>query len=135
MLKKKSIFVENFYFMQIDKKLYEKINDYCKINDLKTRDFIHNLLREAFMKEKYGTSPFDMLNKKENIEKENVITAPLSKDETKNQNIIINDIKTIDKDKDKDIDYNVNEIFEINNNLISENSENKIKTAKRRKLK
>jgi hypothetical protein len=121
--------------MQIDKKLYEEINDFCKINDLKTRDFIHNLLQEAFMKEKYGTSPFDIFNKKENVEKEDVITTPLYKDETKFQNIIIDDIKTIDKDKDKDIDYNVNEIFEINNNLLSENNEDKIKTAKRRKLK
>lgn len=44
--------------MQIDKNLYDEINEYCKLNSLKTRDFIHNLLREAFMKEKYGDSPF-----------------------------------------------------------------------------
>lgn len=44
--------------MQIDKNLYDEINEYCKLNSLKTRDFIHNLLRDAFMKEKYGDSPF-----------------------------------------------------------------------------
>jgi HSP90 family molecular chaperone len=44
--------------MQLDKQLYDEINDYCKINGLKTRDFIHELLKNAFMKEKYGDSPF-----------------------------------------------------------------------------
>jgi len=44
--------------MQIDKNLYDEINEYCKINDIKTRDFIHKILREGFMKEKYGEMPF-----------------------------------------------------------------------------
>lgn len=44
--------------MQIDKKIYNEINEYCKDNNLKTRDFIHKLLKEAFLKEKYGDSPF-----------------------------------------------------------------------------
>ena len=44
--------------MQIDKKLYDEINEFCKENDLKTRDFIHKILKEGFLKEKYGDSPF-----------------------------------------------------------------------------
>jgi len=44
--------------MEIDKKLYDEINEYCKLNGLKTRDFIHKILKEGFMKEKYGESPF-----------------------------------------------------------------------------
>lgn len=44
--------------MQLDKKLYDDINEYCKENSLKTRDFIHKILKEAFLKEKYGDSPF-----------------------------------------------------------------------------
>lgn len=44
--------------MEIDKKLYNEINEYCKLNNLKTRDFIHKILKEGFMKEKYGESPF-----------------------------------------------------------------------------
>lgn len=44
--------------MEIDKKLYNEINEYCKLNNLKTRDFIHKTLKEGFMKEKYGESPF-----------------------------------------------------------------------------
>ena len=44
--------------MQLDKKLYDEINEYCKINGLKTRDFIHKKLQEAFLLEKYGDKPF-----------------------------------------------------------------------------
>ena len=49
--------------MQIDKQIYDEINEYCKLNNLKTRDFIHKLLKEAFLKEKYGDTPF-AFNKK-----------------------------------------------------------------------
>lgn len=44
--------------MQIDKKLYDEINEFCQINGLKTKDFIHKTLKEAFLKEKYGETPF-----------------------------------------------------------------------------
>ena len=44
--------------MVLDKGLYDEINEYCKLNALKTRDFIHKILKEAFLKEKYGDSPF-----------------------------------------------------------------------------
>lgn len=44
--------------MQLDKKLYNEIKEYCKINNLNTRDFIHTLLKESFLKEKYGLSPY-----------------------------------------------------------------------------
>lgn len=56
--------------MQIDKQIYNEINEYCKLNNLKTRDFIHKLLKEAFLKEKYGDSPFAFNKKTENIVKE-----------------------------------------------------------------
>lgn len=44
--------------MELDKKLYSEINEYCQENGLKTRDFIHKILKEAFLREKYGDSPF-----------------------------------------------------------------------------
>jgi hypothetical protein len=44
--------------MRIDKGLYEEINEYCELNGLRTRDFIHKILKEAFLIQKYGTSPF-----------------------------------------------------------------------------
>lgn len=44
--------------MQIDKRLYDEINSFCKENNLKTRDFIHKILKEAFLREKYGETPF-----------------------------------------------------------------------------
>lgn len=48
--------------MEIDKKLYNEINEFCKLNGLKTRDFIHKILKEGFMREKYGESPFKTPN-------------------------------------------------------------------------
>jgi hypothetical protein len=58
--------------MQIDKNLYIEINEYCKLNNIKTRDFIHNILKEGFLKEKYGDKPFFMQEKiKENKITEN----------------------------------------------------------------
>lgn len=59
--------------MQLDKKLYEEINAYCKLNSLKTRDFIHKILKDAFLKEKYGDSPFAFNKKTESITAEQVI--------------------------------------------------------------
>jgi hypothetical protein len=46
--------------MQLDKKIYDEINLFCKENGLKTRDFIHKILKDAFLKEKYGDSPFPL---------------------------------------------------------------------------
>lgn len=51
--------------MEIDKNLYSEINEYCKENNIKTRDFIHKILKEAFLKEKYGDSPFAFFKKEE----------------------------------------------------------------------
>ena len=51
--------------MVIDKNLYSEINEYCKENNIKTRDFIHKILKEAFLKEKYGDSPFAFFKKEE----------------------------------------------------------------------
>jgi hypothetical protein len=48
--------------MQLDKELYNEIKEFCELNELKTRDFIHNILKEAFLKEKYGESPFNKKN-------------------------------------------------------------------------
>ena len=57
--------------MQIDKKIYNDINEYCKLNGLKTRDFIHKILKEGFLKEKYGDKPFFMQEEKIEIGKTN----------------------------------------------------------------
>ena len=44
--------------MEIEKTLYAEIKAYCELNGLKTREFIHDILKRAFMEEKYGISPF-----------------------------------------------------------------------------
>jgi hypothetical protein len=79
--------------MQIDKQLYDEIHEYCKLNELKTRDFIHKILREAFNKEKFGDSPFAFNKKTENIVKETETTIEIK--EEKN-NIPKNDDKNLD---------------------------------------
>jgi hypothetical protein len=66
--------------MQIDKQIYDEINEYCKLNNIKTRDFIHKLLKEAFLKEKYGDSPFAFNKKTENIVKETESTIEVKEE-------------------------------------------------------
>lgn len=41
----------------IDKKLLKEIKEYCELNKLKIDTFINHLLKDAFMKEKYGERP------------------------------------------------------------------------------
>lgn len=53
--------------VEIDKKLYSDIKEYCKINNLIIKDFINKLLKQAFMVEKYGETPFDILSDKNKI--------------------------------------------------------------------
>ena len=48
--------------MQLDNKLYNEIKEYCELNGLKTRDFIHRILKDAFLREKYGDTPFGRKN-------------------------------------------------------------------------
>ena len=43
--------------MEVDKQLYAEIKEYCELNGLKPRDFANNLLKKAFMEEKYGKMP------------------------------------------------------------------------------
>lgn len=44
--------------MEIDKKLYGDIKEYCNLNGLKTAEYVNSLLKNAFMLDKYGVSPF-----------------------------------------------------------------------------
>lgn len=43
--------------MEIEKKLYSEIKEYCKLNQLKIGDFINDLLKKAFNIEKFGEAP------------------------------------------------------------------------------
>lgn len=49
--------------VEIDKKLYQEIKDYCKLNDLVIKDFVNKLLRKALTVEKYGDKPFSHENR------------------------------------------------------------------------
>ena len=48
--------------VEIDKKLYQEIKDYCKLNNLVIKDFVNKLLRKALTVEKYGDKPFSYKN-------------------------------------------------------------------------
>lgn len=45
------------FVMEIDKELYNEIKEYCDLNGLKPRAYIHTLLKKAFMEDKYGKMP------------------------------------------------------------------------------
>ena len=48
----------------ISEKLFQDIKEYCQYNNLKIGDYINTILKEKFMTEKYGESPFDEFRKK-----------------------------------------------------------------------
>lgn len=54
--------------MNINNKLLLDIESYCKINELNTEEFVNDLLKRAFMIEKYGEKPPFMV-KSENTPK------------------------------------------------------------------
>ena len=71
--------------MEIDKKLYGDIKEYCKLNGLKTAEYVNSLLKNAFMLDKYGVSPFskehtviehDAFNKAVNNEVKRILNDP-----------------------------------------------------------
>lgn len=91
--------------MQIDKKLYDEINDYCKLNNLKTKDFIHNILKDAFLKEKYGDSPFFFKKNIEKCKNEIIIeknVEPIIISVKKEENMLSEKVNLNDK-KDNDV--------------------------------
>lgn len=82
-------------FMQIDKNLYDEINEYCKLNDLKTRDFIHKILKDSFLKEKYGESPFLFKKENKNDVKETEKDIPIKEIKQNSDEITINHIPIV----------------------------------------
>lgn len=54
--------------VEIEKKLYSDIKEYCKINGLVIKDFINSLLKQAFTIEKYGETPFGKVSFKPKIQ-------------------------------------------------------------------
>lgn len=113
--------------MQLDKELYNEIKSFCELNNLKTRDFIHKILKESFLKEKYSDFPF-MKNEKESLN--NFITNATSQMDIDNEtNEIISDNFFDEKNTLK---QNNNIQKEIHNN--SQDEELKREVKKKRKL-
>ena len=121
--------------MQIDKKLYDEINEFCQINGLKTKDFIHKILKEAFLKEKYGETPF---KKKETfitpivINQEHVYnqasTLPVTNETI--QEVINEPCEKIVETDLKEVTVNTTEVVE---NLSPPSQENVVKPKAKKK--
>lgn len=116
--------------MQIDKELYIEINEYCKLNGLKTRDFIHKILNEAFLKEKYGDTPFFTFKKEAKVENNN-----------NNQNIQITNENKMLEERQREIGTELSNLQIIKTNeesehliIINETDEVKPQPKKKRKL-
>ena len=111
--------------MEIDKKLYNEINEFCKLNGLKTRDFIHKILKEGFMREKYGDSPFKTPNISEVAEFIDAVVAkvpeiPETPELNKECQTQLNNLFE-EKVKDKEVKtVTVEEAIEIMDRLMSE---------------
>lgn len=56
--------------MNFDNKLLNDIEIYCNFNELDVDEFANNLLRKAFMLEKYGNKPSFMIKKEQPEKKE-----------------------------------------------------------------
>lgn len=67
--------------VEIDKRLYQEIKDYCKLNNLVIKDFVSKLLRKAFTIEKYGEKPFSNIDYTSDA-KEDVVFMPYVLDDT-----------------------------------------------------
>jgi len=46
------------HFVEIRNELYDKIKQYCQLNNLKVVKFINEILEKSFMVELYGETPF-----------------------------------------------------------------------------
>lgn len=51
--------------MEVDKKLYQEIKQYCELNGLKPSEYVNSTLKKAFMEDKYGSAPFLMKDSQE----------------------------------------------------------------------
>lgn len=119
--------------MEIDKNLYKEIKEYCDLNGLKTRDYIHRLLKKAFNEDKYGNRPF--------------MTAPMDKKAEENFKEIVDSVGGTEKYQEiiSDLIFDSEEeqkkyekttspgfmvSFELPENLVQTNKEDK-KSKKR----
>ena len=69
--------------MNINNKLLLDIESYCKINELNTEEFVNDLLKRAFMIEKYGEKPPFMVKSENTPKKVEIQTVPEDFDDKK----------------------------------------------------
>lgn len=57
-------------YMEINKKLAQDISLYCKVNELDEDKYLNDLIRSAFMIDKYGNRPSVLGSVKEHVDQE-----------------------------------------------------------------
>lgn len=57
--------------IKISDSLYKELSGYCKLNSLQINDYAEKLLKEAFLKEKYGDIPFGVIGDEQKSEQIN----------------------------------------------------------------
>lgn len=106
--------------MVIDKKLEEDIKQYCKLNKLNVKEYVTEILRKAFLVDKYGESPFGGKPK------------PIPEETEKKNNSYVLELE-IENPKDDESDIPVEEIVEtVEKNIEAEKTVEK--KPKRRKI-
>ena len=62
--------------VSISRKLYTDIKEYCTLNGLKLSEYVDGLLKDAFLRDKYGDRPF-VANKPHEIEEKEEISPEI----------------------------------------------------------
>lgn len=91
-------------YMEINKKLAQDISLYCKLNKLDEDVYLNELIRTAFMVDKYGDRPPILGSNKQNIDqkpKKKIIVSNYSFTLEFNANKEVNDRKVNVEDKPK----------------------------------
>ena len=71
----------------IYRELYSQIREFCDFNDLKVSEYVNSLLKDAFMRDKYGDRPFAVNTSPENDETDQETLSNLSKNEKSDKNL------------------------------------------------
>ena len=59
-------------YVGIEPKLFAQIKEYCTLNSLSPTGYINSLLKDAFMRDKYGDRPFQTKVKAETVDHDGV---------------------------------------------------------------
>lgn len=104
--------------IEIKDKLYKDIESYCALNELDFNDYVNDLLKKAFMEEKYGDRPFSKVPTPTEVEIE------VKKNEETNEYVVEAKETTIPIETDINPQISSNEIISIDRPMEAPNKTN-----------